>query len=151
MTKIKDLVTVQVENVFRFFPIDSERYELIVKVGEMYTDLVDCEDPVYDLTDCEEKVRLSIESILENFHCGAHALVMRRLYPVVGVDKVSILKDRARRCEASLPPSVLSQVGPLQGYNSAMAFLHRHLMGELFVKLDCVGVHNLLSTKDMED
>lgn len=35
MTKIKDLVTVTVENVFRNFPIDSERYELVDLVETM--------------------------------------------------------------------------------------------------------------------
>jgi len=101
MTKIKDLVTVTVDNVFRNFPVDSERYELVgLVVGMNEVSRYNDELPKIPTTIQDERMKLFLEQTLGNFIQGALAMI--RVKAATQRDALPlIVYDRARRCSAS--------------------------------------------------
>jgi hypothetical protein len=99
MTKIKDLVTVQVDSAFSLFPIDSERYELcIAAIDYLRTTYIG--GPERPSPDRDERVKEFLAQIDSNFNTCASAYVATRIDPEG--QYLPIVLDRAKRCEASL-------------------------------------------------
>lgn len=99
MTKIKDLVTVTVDSVFRSFPVDEERYELIVTIREY---LRDRENGLFGMRASDGNyVYEYLQGMEENLALGAAALALTSFsgYPR---DLPAVVEDRAVRCHASL-------------------------------------------------
>jgi hypothetical protein len=101
MTKIKDLVTVTVDNVFRNFPIDSERYELIDYIGLMLEESSDDVFPIHVPMIEQWRTKSFLDATFETFALGAVSLLRVQL-SVDSSDVPSVVLDRARRFAASL-------------------------------------------------
>lgn len=100
MTMAKSLVTVTVDNVFRNFLIDEERYELLDSV-ELMLDVASDGNALVVPPLKNERIRVFLEGTLENVVLGAAAVV--RVYLADWSEKVpQITRDRARRFRASL-------------------------------------------------
>jgi hypothetical protein len=94
MTRLKSLVTVTVDNVFRAFPIDSERYELIACVAAIVENVSD-DVPMGIAAIEDERIRAFLYGTAENFALGAIAHLQVSLRGEHGTSGVGI--DRARR------------------------------------------------------
>jgi hypothetical protein len=97
----KSLVTVTVENVFRNFLIDEERYELLEVVGQM--------EDVFFNTDVlavppikNERIKAFLEGVVENFALGAASMLRVYASDERWRDIPAIVLDRARRAAASM-------------------------------------------------
>lgn len=101
MTKIKDLVTVTVDNVFRTFPLDSERYELVDHVRTIKTLLLDENSPLTVPAMNDGRIKAFLEQVVETFITGAMAM-LRVNMSVPGEPIPTIVQDRARRAAASM-------------------------------------------------
>lgn len=99
MTKIKDLATVTVDNAFRSFPLDKERYELLAALESWYCS---CTDVRELLTTCptlavNKNVYVWFVSTSENL-LNASIAFKRVVAEPEGLP--SIVYDRARRVSA---------------------------------------------------
>jgi hypothetical protein len=101
MTKIKDLVTVTVDNVFRLFPVDDERYELVAQVIDVKECLFQGGFSQTAITTDNDRIKMFLSQTLENFAMGASALLRYRL---CGPREVlpPIVCDRAKRAALSM-------------------------------------------------
>lgn len=104
MTKIKDLATVCVDNMFRLVPVDEERYELFVHLDNWLQTIADSniDDVVstvpvfcnWALTDLFLKTQ---ENILTS------AVAAKRVWEAIDQDNLPlIVRDRARRYFAAI-------------------------------------------------
>jgi hypothetical protein len=101
MTTAKSLVTVTVDNVFRSFPIDEERYELLDMVGLVVETIFNDKPLRFDRID-DERTKLFLEGVHENFALGATSL-LRKLNGLESPDEIpAIVIDRANRTAASM-------------------------------------------------
>lgn len=101
MTMAKSLVTVTVDNVFRNFLIDEERYELLDVVEEMTSVFFKTE--ILSVPRIKnERIKAFLEGVIENFALGATSML--RTYAVDDYPTVVplIVHDRARRAAASM-------------------------------------------------
>jgi hypothetical protein len=122
MTQIKDLVTVAYDNAFLMFPVDEERYELIVALYRYGGNLPALKEAV------DTRIYEWIAATLGNFQrcCDAvHSVNANR----------SLNLDRARRVQHSLP---FVDVGSISSDG-----LHTMLCSFLWAKL-----HSSLSYAD---
>jgi hypothetical protein len=104
MTMIKDLVTVTVENVFRNFLIDEERYELLDVVDQISRLSMFAETPRSDFPIENERIKAFIGGVSENFSLGAVSLLRVTLAYEDPGQIPAIVLDRARRCAMSMDP-----------------------------------------------
>lgn len=113
MTKINDLVTVTVRNVFRNFLIDSERYELVDLVESTEALLLEGAKPDFS-TIRNERIRSFLEGVDDRFTLGADNLVRvsEAGYPNT---LPMIVNDRADRVSASLDRGDLREVWAYSG------------------------------------
>jgi hypothetical protein len=101
MTKLKSLVTVTVENVFRSFPIDSERYELVAAVGTMKEVFFEEDVLSTDLVG-DERMKAFLYGVIENFGLGATSMLQTYAIGSYPTTIPQIVFDRARRAAASM-------------------------------------------------
>lgn len=101
MTKIRDLVTVSVDNVFRMFPVDSERYDLIVGCGLLVALISDGKFGKFFTAVRDSRVKTHLWGVWGNADLGAVSW-LRVTYPAYyGEVLPFIVHDRARRFIAS--------------------------------------------------
>jgi hypothetical protein len=102
MTKIKDLVTVTVDNVFRNFLMDDERYELVEHVEVLHTLVARSDDWSSIEAIKNERIKSFLLTVTETFALHASCLVSVMSAGEGHVSKVTA--DRARRAKASMCP-----------------------------------------------
>jgi len=101
MTKIKDLATVAVDNAYTLFPIDSERYELLVCLEAFLHDPDFCRDGNWHLLTRNECIIAWFRQTDRNFIRVAHSFwVMRHStsFPA----RAGLILDRSRRFQATV-------------------------------------------------
>jgi hypothetical protein len=99
MTKIKDLATVTVDNVFKAFPLDSERYELIGHWAQMLSAFKEGDGYVW-YPETDEPFRVYTEEMLKTL--GQCAAAFKRHFSQEPVAPGSIVHDRSRRVVETL-------------------------------------------------
>jgi hypothetical protein len=100
MTIRKCLVTVSVDNVFRNFLEDSERYELVDHVEHALVAASEGGVFTYISTIENERIMSFLQATLDNFVIGANALT--RCYSEDTGVHAAVVRDRALRCASSL-------------------------------------------------
>jgi methionyl-tRNA synthetase len=97
----KSLVTVTVENVYRNFLIDEERYELLDVVKTMQ-DVFFNEDVLIVPPIRNERIKSFLEGVIENFALGATSMLRTYAVDTYPESIPSVVFDRARRAAASM-------------------------------------------------
>lgn len=114
MYKVKDLATICVDNAFRTFPVDAERYELLVSVENWVRSLNEDNSPFLAF----ETVPVACASgpcfeffvaTLEHAFLGASALKLVLTYGEKAVSRPTL--DRARRFSAACAQVVEMDAG----------------------------------------
>jgi hypothetical protein len=101
MTMAKSLVTVTVDNVFRSFPIDEERYELLDMIGLVVDTMFHGKPVQFDRIE-DERTKLFLLGVHDNFALGATSL-LRKLNGWEDPEKIpAIVIDRAIRTAESM-------------------------------------------------
>jgi len=95
--KIKDLVAVNVDTAFSLFPIDSERYELIVAVRDIVATPLGA--AMVTVNHPDTKISEFLMQVYKNFSLGAEAV--QKTWHSGEANVSAITLDRAQRCEAS--------------------------------------------------
>jgi hypothetical protein len=102
MTKIKDLVTVTVDNAFRNFPVDSERYELVEHVDFIADELLKGNWSRATSPTGSERIMFFTKTVQDTF--ALHAMCLARVQTEDPLDLGPVVMDRARRAKASMNP-----------------------------------------------
>jgi hypothetical protein len=109
MTKIKDLVTVTVDNTFRLYPIDSERYDLAKEVWRCYDALTKGATMApLDQIVCSQKQSF-LEQVDINFSRSARAFAFVTQGPSL-FEPTAIAHDRSRRVIAAFGEDVCAGI-----------------------------------------
>jgi hypothetical protein len=96
MTNIKDVVTVTVDNAFRLFPIDKERYELFVYICGMRALASNQDAPVSLPSGIEDdRIRSFLSATRSNFRLGALSIVRYHRSAITALSPIVV--DRAWR------------------------------------------------------
>lgn len=145
MTKIKDLVTVLVDNVFASLPIDSERYDFTVRVGQEFS----CRkygtqnSSLPDRFGCFSLIADSLEETLMR---NARALIAISFRP--GEVHTKLDHDRAHRTHAAITRQEYRGVIRLRTEGKASARLATILWGKLHRELLLANIKHNCPNKD---
>lgn len=105
MRKIKDLVTVQLENALCSFVGGEERYELLASIRQIVKAVEANDENVPEVP--LGRIRDFVEGTHRNFVHGAMALALAWQYDVDSDELNAVIAERAARTQASLGPSVI--------------------------------------------
>jgi hypothetical protein len=131
MTKVKDLVTVLVDRVFVVFPIDDERYELVVALGRRwYNRKVGTGDA---LASGDAHINLTIDAIQETCQYGANALAALYFRPSEWISRLD--RNRAARANESLDNSDYREATRARSEKKMASCLVTLLLGNLYERL----------------
>jgi hypothetical protein len=106
MSKIKDLATVSVNTAFRLFPIDQERYELVVWV-ENHIQRVYDEQDISVIASGNDAINEFLRQTDANFLSAATAF-QRTCSAGFPRSLPTIVEDRSRRFEATVNRSTIN-------------------------------------------
>lgn len=104
MSKVKSLVVVTVDNVFRNFLIDDERYELIDCVEDMHERFFKTNQLVVPSTVKNERIKAFLGTVMDSLSLGAVSLVRVQREWDNPNSVPEIVRDRARRAKAGMNP-----------------------------------------------
>lgn len=139
MTKIKDLVTVQLDNTYRLFPIDSERYELIIALSRRLTNRkVHCTEVAEHV---DETVMAFIDAVEAQLNrCATSYVYIVHLFE----EPKSLLElDQARRVEAALTGEFIRELVRLPSVGSRIYAVVTELLSHLVVRLANARIREL--------
>lgn len=129
--KIKDLVAVNVDTAYSLFPIDSERYELVVAVRDIVATPLGAAEVVIRHSD--SRIEEFLSQVYKNFYLGAEAA--GKVYYSQDANVSAITLDRARRCEASYSAWFWHNSGGSGSSNSQFQDDFNHLWLEFLLQL----------------
>jgi hypothetical protein len=144
MTKVRDLVTVMMDSVFMQFPVDDERYELILAVGRRWHCRLYGNDSVLPSGDAH--VNLTIASLVETLQRGSDALAAESFRPQDLLSKLDY--DRARRTYASIDREQYREAIQRVTEPKAAAALVTTLLGNLYEQL--LVLHHIHTRPSMD-
>jgi len=101
MTKIKDLATVAVDSAYTLFPIDSERYELLVCLEAFLLDPDFCRDGNWHLLTRNERIIAWLRQTDRTFIRVAHSFWATHHSASLPV-RAGLILDRSRRFQATV-------------------------------------------------
>jgi hypothetical protein len=147
MRKIKDLVTVQLENALRAYPSNEKRYELLVAVRSIVKAVEANTEEVPQPT--AGPVRDFIEGTHQNFMHGAMALALTFIQD--GNDDLPlIISERAARTEASISPLAMQVIRRDTHLDCAVGAIVGRLWMEYYALLSSVQGSSLVSQSRQE-
>lgn len=131
MTKIKDLVTVTCSNVFIHYPVDSERYELIVAVGKCW------HNRVYGCPSTLPSGDMYINSMVKEIELTmtrcADALATLSFRPSTYLTRLD--RDRAQRAYACLTQERYRELIRGKTEQKVAGAICTQLLGQLYSRL----------------